>query len=367
MPDPDASLSESLRWETDRLAAGNQPDLTLLVRLRKCPSLAVLSAETTFLRSWMNEQLSALPTVAFPPVKTVFLTNICELKPTGFAYARQAGQPGAWVLERDQIGQMTAACAPKTILRLGMGGFHSSLSIPGLERPTLLATWEALLSWLHETGRNLTFQVGSLDDIAFLSEVSGKSSMYVLDLLKAHEVTAIALPIWGLLDETHRTALSPKLISVKSLLALAKAAAQKGLPVQLGSILSAGLFQAPRVPQKGTAPLPAPAAILLSSHWTTLSAFAAHLSETDSPLPTSLPFQSIALPGVPAMDRHLWLLLARLCLNQALPHQKSFAQIDAADPLEEAQEGTQWGADIPAGPDSLTHALFLSGSATWWE
>ncbi len=167
---------------------------------------------------------------------SLFLTNLCEMKPAFAAYPRSPGDPDAWILTIDDIDAtleqaIALACAHPLQVSLTGGGYWPPLFIPGLEHAEVLRTYGLVLSHIRTRSPEALITGFSPDEIEFLHIVSGRSAGYVLDFLRDHGLDQLGG--WGteLLDDAYRLRVSKKKASVKRWTDIAKLAHQRKIPV----------------------------------------------------------------------------------------------------------------------------------------
>lgn len=287
---------------------------------------------------------------------SLFLTNLCELQSTLYPYPKQPGQAGAYTLTIDEIDAVLEHCQrhEHPHLRLSSGGFWPALIIPGLEKPTLLKTWGNLFNHIREKSPGLVLSGFSPDEVEFLSIVSDRNPGYILEFLKDHGLTALCGYQTGLLVNSVRQKISPKLQTVKDWLKIVRLAAKLGLPswlfTELGHmetqqdraehLLGVRNFLQQEAERSETPIFAGLAPILLKNNPRTQPQWPGHKITS-------------------VRDREKWLALSRLLLGWWIPVQQPFWMADASDPLDEAMEGLTWGANTLGDTDVLAHPSFL--------
>jgi 2-iminoacetate synthase ThiH len=292
---------------------------------------------------------------------SLFLTNLCELQANIYPYVKQPGQTGAYTLTIDDIDAVLELSQTQNNphVTISGGGFWSNLRIPGLEKASVLKTYQHLLNHVREKCPNIKISGFSPDEVEFLSIISNQKPRYILDLLKDHGLKTLGGYQSGLLVSGVRKKISPKLMPVKDWLSVVQTATKLGMPTLLQNQLGHLETLSDRV-----------------QHLTRIREFLQkQTKQYDSPffaglipqLITANPKTQADWPGMQhatPQDRLKWLAVCRLFLGAWIPNQQSFWQIESSDPLDEAQVGLQSGANMLGNTDVLAFSGFLLGNQT---
>jgi 2-iminoacetate synthase ThiH len=217
--------------------SGDPWDQSLPISLPTALSLLNLpkSRQEEYLRQPADEarQSASGNRVVCRPGLSFFLTNICELKPSIHRYPVDADHPRAFVLTVDDIDQRLESfpAGQGRVMTLSAGGFHSGLSVPGLEGKNLLDGYGRILRHIKEQQPLATCEVASPDEIAFLAVVSDRSCRYVLDYLRDRGMNRLGGWHAYILDDRIRRRISAKLLSVHDWSSVVETAHRIHLPV----------------------------------------------------------------------------------------------------------------------------------------
>lgn len=285
----------------------------------------------------------------------LILTNRCELKPSIYPYWGLKNEAGYFTLTIDDIDAVLEACRNEHSqkidgLSITGGGFSSTLQIPGMEKPTVLKTYQALMQYVLEKAPSLHISGFSPDEIDFLSVLSSRSPRYILDLLKDYGLKRLESYQIGILSDSVRQKISPKLTTVKHWFEIASHAHRIGLPIHITSQLG----HLENLKQR-------------LQHLERIQTFAQRYPESIYALTPQLleinPKRQNEWPAlVQPADRMKWLAVQRVFLGSEIPNQQSFWQVSAQSPQNEAQEGLTWGASSIGATHSLAYSSFLLGS-----
>lgn len=294
---------------------------------------------------------------------SLFLTNLCELEPIIYPYPKQPGETGAFILNIDEIDAVLELCQTRDNphLTVSGGGFWPTLRIPGLEKPNVLKTYAHLLAHIREKCPTAQVSGFSPDEVDFLSVVSDHKPQYILELLKDHGLKTLESHQVGLLVNRVRKQTSPKLMTVKDWLDIAKLAAKLEISIKLKSEIGHLETLQERVQHLEAI------RIFLEKHATKYAA------KTDFKVFQSLSPQLLehnpntreewaGAKFSASIDRFKWLAVSRLFLGEIIPLQQSFWQTESTDPSDEAKAGLEWGANTLGRTDALSYSHFLLGS-----
>ncbi len=281
---------------------------------------------------------------------SLYLTNLCELAPRLYPYPKTPGDKGAYTLTLDDIDAVLELAGSRGLKRLYVsgGGFWPFLMIPGLEKPTLLKTYARLLTYIREKNPALRLEGFSPDEIDFLCVVSDRTERYVLEFLKDQGVVALGGHGVGVLADSVRRKISPKLATVKHWFEIVAIARQAGIPVTLKMEMGHHETLAQRVQH-----LLRVRAFLQKNP----NAFSSIVPELFAKNPNAQP-EWTGLQQAGSADRLKLQALIRLLLGDVCPAQQVFWQ---PDEINEAQECLQWGANDLGATDALARHAFVMG------
>lgn len=288
------------------------------------------------------------PEVTYTTGRSLFLTNVCELRPVLYPYPKRPEQPGAWIASVDTVDQLLEAARRESVqwITLSGGGFHTGLVIPGLEAPTVLKTYLRVLERIQDRVPESWLCGFSPDEIAFLALVSDRSEAYILDCLLDYGLRRLEGFGTGLLLDRHRARLSPKKLTVKQWLDIVALAHQRGVPV----VARLEASQLESWEQR-------------LEHLYLLKAFQEHypgafcqLVVQAWPYPPVEPVTGPCGGFTQERDFHKLMAVARLVLGPLLP-ELQLAWVP--DRLAMTQGAFEWGSRHAGGTHDLAYAHFL--------
>jgi len=295
--------------------------------------------------------------VRYGSAASLFLTSFCELAPTLYDYPKTAGDERGYVLTIDDLDETLERLTAQSIgkLYLSGGGFWSTLVIPGLEEPTGLKTYARVLTYLREQAPTLEITGFSPDEIEFLSIVSDRDAVYLLELFKDLGLHGLGGNGAEILVDEVRQRVSPKKASVKRWFEIVSAAATVGLPVQ--ARLEAGPLET--LPQRVTHLEKLRRFLSKEEDDKAFKPFSGLVPQMWTRLPATLITPKAHQPCVRPEDRLKLTAVTRLFLGDVLPDQQVFWQPDGAN---EAQDALQWGANVLGETNALAYPAFLADS-----
>jgi hypothetical protein len=165
----------------------------------------------------------------------IFLTNICELHVVQPPYGRKSTAPDAVTLDAAGLEKRlsTVSTLQAEQLTLGFGGLNARIIVPGFEHLPLLKATARWVASLSDRFSGLSRMGFSPDEIELLSVVSGRSHRYVLECLQDHGLQRLGSFHLGLFSDAARQRRSPKLLSVRQWLSIARLADAVALPLEV--------------------------------------------------------------------------------------------------------------------------------------
>jgi 2-iminoacetate synthase ThiH len=290
-------------------------------------------------------------TVTWTQELPLFFTNICEMQPSIYGYARLPDEETAYVLTIDDIEARLEEGMHRQATRLFLtGGMYSELCIPGLEAPTALKSYGKLVSHLRELVPSWKITGFSPDEIDFLSIVSGRAPRYILEYLMDAGLSQLGGYGADILVDRVRHLISPKKMRVKDWFGIMETAESLGLPVEM--TMTYGHFETPAE---------------RAEHLSLVRAFAIRYNKAvtafiPQPVPAATTRTMLQTPVLKVQERLLTTALIRLFLGESLPVlQVGWTADKEKIAKEEAQESLLGGANHLGSPAKVAMAWFLAG------
>lgn len=182
------------------------------------------------------EERNLCPSPLTPPIgyykwAPLFLTNVCELQPSLYAYPKNRADQGVYCYSIDDIDfRLESAKYSGYEAVFLIAGFHSGLRIAGLDAASYFQTVKRLLTHFQERYPDLSLIGFSPDELNFLHELTGRSYPYLLDFLKDYGLRMMSGHLGDYLSDRVRSLISSKLMPVRDWWAIQELAATKALP-----------------------------------------------------------------------------------------------------------------------------------------
>lgn len=272
--------------------------------------------------------------VSYTINQNVNFTNICDCSCLFCGFRRSEGDPDAYILDLDELEDKLKMATHKGAMEVCFqGGLYSKLQIPGLKYKNMIDQYAKLLEWVKDRFPKIITHSYSPEEIDFISELCGKTSLYTLEYLKDHGLDTMPGTAAEILVDEVRKKVCPKKLKTARWVEIIKQAHSINIPTT---------------------------ATIMYGHFETNEHLAEHLNilrnlqkETHGltefiPLPlvatkTSLAKQVKPLTGI---DRLKLLAISRLFLADLIPNiQASWVK----QGMEETKESLSWGVNDVGG------------------
>lgn len=337
---------KSLNWQ--RLQQKLQDGALLM--LEEATALIGLSASQDLLRLQEAVQtvFPADTNVHLTRAHAIFLTNLCELKPAIYGYARSVGDPDAFTLNIDEIDErLEAAQRDGADQVLVTGGMFSELEIPGMEAASVLKQYGRLVSHLRTRMPEVAIEGFSVDEIDFLRVVSDRSSAYILAYLKDMGLDFLGGHHTDILVDSVRQKISPKKMTVREWEDVMAEAVAQGLSRSVSMAVGHGETIAQRV-----------------SHLEKIRAFLGRHPGAFERFSLQPVLKTEACPGTRPAERLQVLALCRLFLGPGVPRVQAHwtADLDEDGMIRDMQEALHWGGNDAGSVAAAALSRFLAGT-----
>ncbi len=287
-------------------------------------------------------------TVRLLPEVPLWVTNLCEMRPSIYRYPQEGESKLAFVITIDDIeARIETALKEKARQFFIAGGLWPGLQIPGLESQNILKTYGRLIQYLHERAPDLTIHGLSPETVDFLAILSNRSYTYILEYLKDMGLSSLSGHDGDILVDSIRRKISPKKPTVKQWLGIMAEAHR--LNMSGTAFITYGHFENPRHQ---------------AEHLLTLRAFAQKHPGFFSrfiPLPIPNRFQLPEAPPLGSIRRLQMIAVTRLALGEFI---RQIQPHCLPDEFNETQEGLQWGASHFGTTHPMALPCFLWGIQT---
>ncbi|MEW5819352.1 MAG: 5-amino-6-(D-ribitylamino)uracil--L-tyrosine 4-hydroxyphenyl transferase CofH [Cyanobacteriota bacterium] len=161
----------------------------------------------------------------------VNFTNICECSCLFCGFRCSEGDDNSYIITIDELdGKLNEATKKGAMEICFQGGLYSKLQIPGLKSKNILDLYAKLLAWVKDNYPEVITHSYSPEEIDFLSYMTDKSLIYVLEYLKDNGLDTMPGTAAEILVDDVRKKVCPKKLTTARWVEIIKLAHQLNIP-----------------------------------------------------------------------------------------------------------------------------------------